>query len=64
MWRLQRDALRCGEPNGLFNGFGLFAPHVPVRFDMHHVSAQADGEPFLILLMLVFLPCVYALYRH
>ena len=40
MWRLQRDGLRRGEPHF----FGLFSPHKPVRFDMHHVSDQARRD--------------------
>ena len=38
MWRLMRDSFRRGEPHF----FGLLAPHKPVRFDMHHVSDQAE----------------------
>ena len=38
MWRLRRDGIRWSKPYC----FGLFAPHQPVRFDMHDLSAQAE----------------------
>ncbi|KAL1508595.1 hypothetical protein AB1Y20_004692 [Prymnesium parvum] len=38
MWRLQRDSLRPGQRHF----YGLFSPHKPVRFDMQHVSEQAE----------------------